>query len=55
MKMSLDEKKEETAYKGIIDLATIPRPNERKRICKEVIKICAALCQWDVQFPDDVK
>lgn len=53
--MSIDEQIEEKACEAVIAIRTIPRPNERTRICKKIIEIAAYIGGFDIRFepPDD--
>ena len=49
--MSLDEIDEQKTYDLIAKLiAQNPRPNERKRICRQIVKLCASIAKWDVEW-----
>lgn len=55
--MSIEDQKEHAAYVALEAISSIPRPNERARICRIIIQAAALIGGYDVHFTgaDDKK
>lgn len=51
--MAAEEKAEQEVYDALMKIYGIPRPNERARICKNVIKAAALIAGYKIEFRDD--